>query len=202
MPVTQSDVTEALRRVKGPDLEGNIVDLGLVSEILIKDTRVYFSITVPASRAAELEPLRKAAETVVGEIAGVSGVTAVLTAETARATGAPAQARPGESSRVAAARTKGGAGEGAHAGGHSHGHSHPPAAAPQGARPVAGRRRTLFRRLSRPGSSRRHPAPRITGSESGVSRGLKQPDAYPLSCMQIARVRGMSGDSDTMTPGR
>ena len=49
---------QRLRRVKGPDLDGNIVDLGLVSDVLIKDGRVYFSITVPASRAEELEPLR------------------------------------------------------------------------------------------------------------------------------------------------
>jgi ATP-binding protein involved in chromosome partitioning len=82
MSVTKTQVLEELRRVKGPDLEGNIVDLGLVSEILIKDERVYFSITVPPERAHELEPLRQAAEKVVKEIPGVAGVTAVLTAET------------------------------------------------------------------------------------------------------------------------
>ena len=81
MSVTKDQVLDQLRRVKGPDLEGNIVELGLVSEILIKDHRVYFSITVPAERAEELEPLRKAAEKVVSELEGVSGVTAVLTAE-------------------------------------------------------------------------------------------------------------------------
>ena len=46
MAVTQAHVLDALRRIKGPDLDGNIVDLGLVSEVLIKDGRVYFSITV------------------------------------------------------------------------------------------------------------------------------------------------------------
>jgi ATP-binding protein involved in chromosome partitioning len=81
MTVAKTKVLDALRRVKGPDLNGNIVDLGLVSEVLIKDNRVYFSITIPAHRASELEPLRKAAETVVAEVEGVSGVTAVLTAE-------------------------------------------------------------------------------------------------------------------------
>src|SRR5688572_22151381 len=81
MSVTKTQVLEELRRVKGPDLEGNIVDLGLVSEILIRDERVYFSITVPPERAHELEPLRQAAEKVVKEIPGVAGVTAVLTAE-------------------------------------------------------------------------------------------------------------------------
>ena len=82
MSVEKSQVLDALRRVKGPDLEGNVVDLGLVSEILIKDGRVYFSITIPACRAEELEQLRQAAEKVVSGVAGVSGVTAVLTADT------------------------------------------------------------------------------------------------------------------------
>jgi ATP-binding protein involved in chromosome partitioning len=108
MPVEKSEVLAALHRVKGPDLEGNIVDLGLVSEIYIKDDRVYFSITVPASRAEELEQLRKAAEKVVADIKGVAGVTAVLTAE-AQA-GAP---RVREHRRVQEARAKGATGDGA-----------------------------------------------------------------------------------------
>ena len=86
MSFEKADVLAKLKRIKGPDLEGNIVDLGMVSEILIKDARVYFSITVPASRAEELEDLRKAAEVVVTEIKGVSGVTAVLTADAAPGT--------------------------------------------------------------------------------------------------------------------
>ncbi len=81
MTVSKTQVLDRLRRVKGPDLDGNIVDLGLVSDIMIKDDRVYFSITIPASRADELEPLRGAAEKVVREMEGVAGVVAVLTAE-------------------------------------------------------------------------------------------------------------------------
>ena len=84
MTISKPQVLDELRRVKGPDLDGNIVDLGLVSEILIKDDRVYFSITVPPARADSLEPLRQAAESVVAKVPGVGGVTAVLTAEAAR----------------------------------------------------------------------------------------------------------------------
>jgi len=84
MPTTQEKVLGALKRVKGPDLGENIVDLGLVSEVLIKDQRVYFSITVPPDRAAELEPMREAAAKVVADLDGVAGVTAVLTAEAPR----------------------------------------------------------------------------------------------------------------------
>ena len=78
---------ELLRRVKGPDLDGNIVDLGLVSEVMIKEERVYFSITVPTEKAEELEPLRQAAEQVVAELDGVEKVTAVLTADRAPSAG-------------------------------------------------------------------------------------------------------------------
>ena len=58
MSISKEQVLERLRRVKGPDLEGNIVDLGLVSEILIKSNRVYFSITVPPDKASELAQFR------------------------------------------------------------------------------------------------------------------------------------------------
>jgi ATP-binding protein involved in chromosome partitioning len=115
MSVEKTQVLDALRRVKGPDLEGNIVDLGMVSEILIKDARVYFSITIPANRAEELEQLRLAAEKVVSDIKGVAGVTAVLTADAApgAARSAPSSAKVAEHSRVAEARAKGAAGDGA-----------------------------------------------------------------------------------------
>jgi ATP-binding protein involved in chromosome partitioning len=117
MSVTKTQVLDQLRRVKGPDLEGNIVDLGLVSEILLKDSRVYFSITVPPERAGELEPLRKAAEKVVGDLPGIAGVTAVLTAETAKGDGPGAQGaasrKVAEHPRVQQARAQGATGDGA-----------------------------------------------------------------------------------------
>src|SRR6185295_17803365 len=114
MSFSKDQVVERLRRVKGPDLESNIVDLGLVSEILLKDGRVSFSITVPAERAAELEPLRQAAEKIVSEIDGVQGVLAVLTAEKPRGSGSgptgnsrtSASAQVPESARVKEARAR------------------------------------------------------------------------------------------------
>ncbi|MDX8477073.1 Mrp/NBP35 family ATP-binding protein [Mesorhizobium sp. VK24D] len=81
MPVTKESVIERLKTVNGPDFTGNIVDLGLVSEIFIADSKVFFSITVPAARAQEMEPLRAAAERVVKEIPGVANAVVALTAE-------------------------------------------------------------------------------------------------------------------------
>jgi ATP-binding protein involved in chromosome partitioning len=81
MPVTREAVVEKLRTVKGPDFESDIVTLGLVSEVFIADGKVFFSITVPAARAQELEPLRAAAERAVRAIPGVNGAVVALTAE-------------------------------------------------------------------------------------------------------------------------
>jgi ATP-binding protein involved in chromosome partitioning len=81
MAVTSEAVLDRLRTIKGPDLEGDIVSLGLVSEVFIADGKVFFSITVPAARAQELEPLRAAAERVVKAIPGVAGAVVALTAE-------------------------------------------------------------------------------------------------------------------------
>jgi ATP-binding protein involved in chromosome partitioning len=90
--VSKDTVLEALKAVRGPELEGNIVDLGLVSDVFISDNKVYFSITVPAARARELDPLRAAAERVVEDIPGVKGAMVALTAD--RKAGSAPQARP------------------------------------------------------------------------------------------------------------
>jgi ATP-binding protein involved in chromosome partitioning len=73
-------VLEQLKRVKGPGMTGNIVDLGLVSEIVVADNKVFFSITVPAERAEQLEPLREAAERATLAVDGVEKAGVVLTA--------------------------------------------------------------------------------------------------------------------------
>jgi ATP-binding protein involved in chromosome partitioning len=90
---TREDVLAELAKVKGPDLKDDIVSLGLVSDVFISDGRVIFSITVPADRAEELEPLRQAAEKVVAKLPGVDKVLAALTSEKAQGTG-PAPTPP------------------------------------------------------------------------------------------------------------
>ena len=111
MTPSKEQVLDRLRQVKGPDLKGNVVDLGLVSEIFLKDGRVSFSITVPAERASELDVMRQAAEKVVRDMEGVSSVIAVLTADKpgGGANGARAGRAP-ESPRVQQARARSGGG--------------------------------------------------------------------------------------------
>jgi ATP-binding protein involved in chromosome partitioning len=87
-------VIDRLKQIKGPDLEGDIVSLGLVSDVFVSDGRVAFSITVPAERAQELEPLRQAAEKVVKEVEGVENAMVALTAERAPGTASKPAASP------------------------------------------------------------------------------------------------------------
>ena len=102
MSVTKEVVIERLKTIKGPDFEGDIVSLGLVSDIFIADSKVFFSITVPAARAQELEALRAAAERVVNAIPGVAGAMVALTAEK-KGGGMEAPVPPRPTARPAAA---------------------------------------------------------------------------------------------------
>ncbi|MBA4205257.1 Mrp/NBP35 family ATP-binding protein [Pannonibacter phragmitetus] len=120
-------VHQALSRIPGPDGTSDIVSLGLVSDVFVSDGRVAFSITVPAEKARQLEPLRQAAETAVKAVPGVEKAMVALTAE--RTSGSASASAPAPQPH-------------SHAHGHSHGHSHaqpapqPRAPQPQGAGPA------------------------------------------------------------------
>ena len=79
--ITKDVVLAQLKQVTGPDFEGDVVSLGLVSDIFIADNKVFFSITVPSDRAQAMEPLRLRAEKLVKDIPGVAGALVTLTAE-------------------------------------------------------------------------------------------------------------------------
>src|SRR6059058_2559944 len=97
MAVTEQQILDALRQVRDPDKGGDIVSLGMVSGMVVRDGNVGFAIEVEPERGPRLEPLRKMAEQAVEAVPGVLSVTAVLTAE-AKSRAAPAQpAAPGAS---------------------------------------------------------------------------------------------------------
>jgi ATP-binding protein involved in chromosome partitioning len=89
---TQDQIIAELRRVKGPDGTGDIVSLNMVSEVVINDGKVYFSLAVPPERAKEFEALRQRAERAAALVPGVKAVMATLTAD--RPAGKPAAAGP------------------------------------------------------------------------------------------------------------
>jgi ATP-binding protein involved in chromosome partitioning len=86
--VTERHILDALGRIDDPDKGADIVSLGMVSGLIIRDGNVAFAIEVESERGPRLEPLRKAAEKAVETLPGVLSVTAVLTAQ------APPRGRP------------------------------------------------------------------------------------------------------------
>src|SRR3954449_7893365 len=127
MAITEKQILDALRTVRDPDRGADIVTLGMVSGVVVRDGNVGFAIEVEPSRGAHLEPLRKAAEQAVEALPGVLSVTAVLTAETgARAgagrgtppaapQGAPQRARPAAAPNAGAQQGRGALGPGVRA---------------------------------------------------------------------------------------
>lgn len=77
--VNKQEVLDALSRVE--DGGQDVVRQGRIQGVDIKDGHVRFALTVNADEGAAKEPLRLACEEAVRAIEGVSGVTAVLTAE-------------------------------------------------------------------------------------------------------------------------
>ena len=81
MAVTENQIRDALKAVHDPERGGDIISLGMISGVVVRDGNVGFAIEVEPERGARLEPLRKAAEAAVEALPGVLSVTAVLTAE-------------------------------------------------------------------------------------------------------------------------
>src|SRR5437764_9168125 len=102
MAVTERQILDALGTVRDPDRGGDIVSLGMVSGVVVRDGNDGFAIEVEPERGPRLEPLRKAAEAAVEALPEVLSVTAVLTAE-AGPRGAPARATPQAAAQPAAA---------------------------------------------------------------------------------------------------
>jgi len=119
--VTERQILEALGRVVDPDKGTDIVSLGMVSGVVVRDGNVAFAIEVEPERGPRLEPLRKAAEKAVEALSDVLSVTAVLTAQAVpRGRNAPHPAPAGRTQRgaisgvnaiVAVASGKGGVGK-------------------------------------------------------------------------------------------
>src|SRR5882672_405182 len=107
--VSKEDVLAKLAQVKSPD-GASLTATGKLSDVVVSDGKVFFSITVDAAVVQAWEPVRKAAEAAVRAIPGVVSAMVALTGE--RAAGAARAAPP-------PAQAPGG-------GGHGPGHSHAP----------------------------------------------------------------------------
>jgi ATP-binding protein involved in chromosome partitioning len=115
MAATKEQVLAALAAVKSPEGLG-LTETGKLSDVVVSDGKVFFSITVDAAVVQRWEPVRKAAEAAVRAVPGVTSAMVALTGERAAGAARTAVAPPAPAS------------------GGGHGHSH----APRGERPVQG----------------------------------------------------------------
>src|SRR5690349_20794175 len=89
--VAKQDVLAALAQVKSPD-GAPLPQTGKLSDVVVSDGKVFFSITVDASVVPQWEPARKAAEAAVRAVPGVKSAMVALTGE--RSAGAAARSAP------------------------------------------------------------------------------------------------------------
>ena len=85
--LTAEDVLTALKSVVDPAKNTDVVSLGMVQGLAVKDGHVSFALEVAPKDGRSKEPLRLAAEKVVLALKGARSVSAVLTAH--RAASAP-----------------------------------------------------------------------------------------------------------------
>ena len=119
--VSEDQVLDALKRVNDTDKGRDVVSLGMISGLVIKDGNVGFALEVDPADGERKEPLRKACEQAVEALPGALSVTVVLTAHREAAEAAPAPTPqapaadkplvPGVRSIVAIASGKGGVGK-------------------------------------------------------------------------------------------
>jgi ATP-binding protein involved in chromosome partitioning len=102
MALTTEEVLTSLEAIKSP--EGSpLLKTGKLSDIVVSDGKVFFSISVESNLVPAWEPVRKAAEAAVRAIAGVTSVMVALTAERVPGSAASAPQQPTPAARARAA---------------------------------------------------------------------------------------------------
>jgi ATP-binding protein involved in chromosome partitioning len=112
MTSVKDDVLAALGKVASPQGQP-LTETGTLSDVVVTDGKVFFSITVDAAAVKAWESVRAQAETATRAVPGVTSVLVALTAERAGGTAPQRQAAP--QVPPAAARPRQGAAPGGHA---------------------------------------------------------------------------------------
>ncbi|HKY94077.1 MAG TPA: Mrp/NBP35 family ATP-binding protein [Kiloniellales bacterium] len=107
--VTEAEVRRALAAVIDEAAGRDLVSLGLVQAVTIRDGNVQLVLQVDPARGAALEPLRQRAEKAVLALSGVSSATAILTAHREAGAAAPRQPAPQQHRHDHQPRAAGGA---------------------------------------------------------------------------------------------
>jgi len=118
--VSEDQILDALQTVSVPGEKNDVVELGLVSGLAVRDGLVQLSIETTPEKVPEMEEVRQTCENEIRKIPGVLNVTVVLTAERPKAKPAPQTAIPqpqqsqgvaGVNALIAVASGKGGVGK-------------------------------------------------------------------------------------------
>jgi ATP-binding protein involved in chromosome partitioning len=112
MTSVKDDVLAALGKVASPQGQP-LTETGTLSDVVVTDGKVFFSITVDAAAVKAWESVRAQAEAATRAVPGVTSVLVALTAERAGGTAPQRQAAP--QVPPAAARPRQGAAPGGHA---------------------------------------------------------------------------------------
>jgi ATP-binding protein involved in chromosome partitioning len=98
MAANKEQVLAALAKVPTPGGTA-LSDAGVLSDIVVSDGKVFFSISVDAAAVKAWEPVRKAAEDAVRGLPGVQSALVALTAERKAGAAAPQPAAGGRAAR-------------------------------------------------------------------------------------------------------
>src|SRR5947209_6595632 len=113
MQVEQTSVLDALKVVRDPDLQRDIVSLGFIKELKIDGGRVAFTIELTTPACPVKDQMRDQARAAVLQVPGVSAVDVQLSARVREAVGADGrrQSVPGAQNGIAVGAGKGGVGK-------------------------------------------------------------------------------------------
>src|ERR1700719_893694 len=108
MATMKDDVLAALAKVASPQGQP-LTETGTLSDVVVTDGKVFFSISVDAGAVKEWESVRARAEAATRAVSGVKSVLVALTAERASGVGGTAQQRRPQMPPGAARPREGGA---------------------------------------------------------------------------------------------
>jgi ATP-binding protein involved in chromosome partitioning len=113
MAVDQAAVLDALKVVRDPDLNRDIVSLGFIKELAIDGGRVAFTIELTTPACPVKEQMRDQSRAAVMQVPGVSSVDVTMSARVREAVGGdgPRQPLPGVKNIIAVGAGKGGVGK-------------------------------------------------------------------------------------------
>src|SRR6185312_1367154 len=109
---TESDVLNALRQIKDPDLHKDIVTLGFIRDLKIDGGNVSFRIVLTTPACPVKAEMESAAKDLVGGLPGVASVNVTMDAEVPKGRGIGDKVSvPGVRNIVAVSSGKGGVGK-------------------------------------------------------------------------------------------